>query len=117
MQDQNKFKANKVKKGSEKKDYTILRDEKSKMKFAVSIEKNKYESLLVEELEHEPEDEIEKSEKLWEVLKKSLHHARDEVIPKKEKKNSKPKMTIDILNLMENVRCVKGRTPSINIKK
>ena len=82
-----KLKATKVKKA---KDYTILKDERSKTHFVVSI-RNKYESLLVEKLEQEqePEYEIEKPEKLWEVLKKSLHYARDEVILKKEKKNSK----------------------------
>ena len=57
------------------------------MQLAFSI-RSKYESLLVEELEQEPEYEIEKSEKLWEVLKKSLHHARDEAIPKKEKRTA-----------------------------
>ena len=78
-----KLKATKVKKGSKAKDYIILKDERSRMQFSVSI-RNKYESLLVEEFEQEPECEIEKSEKLWEVLK--IHYARDEEIPKKEKK-------------------------------
>ena len=75
--------------------------------------RNKYESLLVEELEQEPEYEIEKSEKLWEILKTSLRHVRDEVIPKKEKKNSKPWMTNDILKLMEKRKMCK-RENSIN---
>ena len=35
------------------------------MQFAVSI-RNKYARLLVQEIEQEPEYEIEKSEKLWE---------------------------------------------------
>ena len=39
------------------------KDERSKMQFAVNA-RNKYESLLVEELEQKPEYEIEKSEKL-----------------------------------------------------
>ena len=44
-----KLKAAKVKKDSEAKDYIILKDERSKMRFAVSI-RNKYKSLLVEEI-------------------------------------------------------------------
>ena len=83
------------------------------MQFAVSIG-YKYESLLVEELEQEPKYEIEK--KIMRSSKKSLHHARDEVIPKKEKKNIKPWMTIDILNLMETCKMCK-RENFINIYK
>lgn len=94
-----KLKSLKVKQGSEAKDFNVLKDERVKMQFAVSV-KNKYEKLLVEQLDQEPEYEMEESEKLWEVLKGSLHHARDEVIPKKEKNNNKSWMTCDILNLM-----------------
>ena len=45
--------------------------------------------------------------------KKSLHHARDEVIPKKEKKNSEPWVTNDILNFMGKRKMCK-RENSIN---
>ncbi|KAG1701719.1 putative uncharacterized transposon-derived protein F52C9.6 [Nymphon striatum] len=74
-----KLKSLKAKNRSEVKDFSVLKHERNKMQFAVSV-RNKYESLLVEQIEQEIEHELEDPGKLWKVLKESLHHARDEEI-------------------------------------
>ena len=102
-----KLKIPRKSKQNPKADITALRKPAIRDEFALKV-KNKYDCLMEENCKQIPEEQGRKRQNEWELLKITITHTQEEVLPKRKKKAKQHWMTQEILDLMETRKSKKG---------
>ena len=110
-----KLKIPRKSKQNPKADITALRKPAIRDEFALKV-KNKYDCLMEESCKQIPEKQGRKRQNEWELLKITITHTQEEVLPKRKKKAKQHWMTQEIVDLMETRKSKKGSL-LVNIKQ